>query len=312
MRGTNRSELRSVKCQFSVAMLVVCVHGFTCPNALAQAAPSRPLDPIAAKIEPTRTVAYKRVGERELRLHVLEPSGHRREDRRSAFVIFHGGGWTGGTPRRVYPFADYFRQRGMVAVSVEYRLLGKDVDTTVFGCVKDGRSAIRYVRQHASDFGIDPNKIVVAGCSAGGHVAAGTALFQDVNDEQDDTAVSSLPNALVLYYPVIDTSPQGYGQQKIGDSWRQLSPAHQVRAGLPPAILFHGTGDTVTPYAGAAVFQSRMLEVNNPCELVSHQDGIHGYLIFDLELFDAAMLRTAKFLQANHLLSDDPPQETRP
>lgn len=268
----------------------------------AQAQSQRPLDPIAAKIEPNRTVAYKLIDERELRLHVFEPVDHKHSDRRSAFVIFHGGGWTGGAPRRTYPFADYFQKLGMVAISVEYRLLRMDSAETVFDCVKDGRSAIRYLRQHAEEFGIDPHKIAVAGCSAGGHVAAGTALFHNVNEESDDINVSSVPNALVLYYPVIDTSPHGYGQKKIGNSWQQLSPVHHIRADLPPTIVFHGTADTVTPYGGAAAFREQMLDAGNHCELISHPDGIHGYLIFDLDLFDAAMRRTRQFFLTNKLL----------
>ncbi|HRX81276.1 MAG: alpha/beta hydrolase [Planctomycetaceae bacterium] len=268
----------------------------------AQLQPQRPLDPIAAQMEPSRKVVYKRIGERDLRLHVFEPAGHRLGDRRSAFVIFHGGGWTGGTPRRTYPFADYFRDLGMVAISVEYRLLRKDSRVTVFDCVKDGRSAIRYLRQHAEPLGIDPDKIVVAGCSAGGHVAAGTALFHEVNEDSDDVNVSSVPNSLVLYYPVIDTSPHGYGQKKIGDSWQQISPVHHVRADLPPTILFHGTTDTVTPYAGVVAFHAKMLEAGNQCELVSHSDGTHGYLIFELDLFNASMLHTQQFLRTNELL----------
>lgn len=271
-------------------------------HVTASAAPNRPLDPIAAQLEPTRTVTYKQVDARQLKLHVFEPDGHKASDRRSAFVIFHGGGWTGGSPRRVYPFADYFRSLGVVAISVEYRLLRKDSGVTVFDCVKDGRSAIRYLRQHAEEFGVDPQKIVVAGCSAGGHVAAGTALFDGVDESSDEAVVSSVPNALILYYPVIDTSPAGYGQKKIGEYWQQLSPVHHVRENLPPTIVFHGTADTVTPYAGARAFDEKMRKAGNDCELVSHKDGIHGHLIFDLQLFESAMERTRTFLQAKSFL----------
>ncbi|HJN89635.1 MAG TPA: alpha/beta hydrolase, partial [Verrucomicrobiota bacterium] len=185
---------------------------------------SRPLDPIATKLEPTRKLLYKAVGERELRLHIFEPEGHQTSDRRPVFVAIHGGGWSGGAARKFYPFADYFAKQGMVGVSLEYRLLDRMAGSTVFDCVRDGRSAVRYLRQHARELGIDPNRIVVAGGSAGAHVAAGTALFKEVNDAADNLEISSMPNALVLFYPVIDTSAAGYGQKKIGDRWRELSP----------------------------------------------------------------------------------------
>ncbi|HIK95620.1 MAG TPA: alpha/beta hydrolase [Planctomycetes bacterium] len=265
-----------------------------CPAAFGQ--PDRPLDPIAAGLQPTRTLTYKQVDDIDLKMHVFEPAGHMASDRRGVFLIIHGGGWAGGNPRRGYPFADYFRERDMVAISIEYRLLQRSGTPTVFECVKDGRSAVRYLRQHSGKLGIDPQKIVVAGCSAGGHVAAGTALFSGVDEQSDDTAISCVPNALVLYYPVIDTSSKGYGQKKIGAAWQQISPVHHVRANLPPTIVFHGTADTVTPYTGAVLFRDRMVQAGNRCELESHKDGGHGYLIFDLGLFQQATATTQQFI----------------
>ena len=266
-----------------------------CSAAFGQ--PERPLDPIAAVLQPTRTLTYKQIDDIDLKMHVFEPVGHLASDRRSVFLIIHGGGWAGGNPRRCYPFADYFCDRGMVAISIEYRLLKRSGTPTVFDCVKDGRSAVRYLRQHAGALGIDPQRIVVAGCSAGGHVAAGTALFSGVDERSDDAAISPVPNALVLYYPVIDTSSEGYGQKKIGKAWQQISPVHHVHPNLPPTIVFHGTADTVTPYAGAVLFRDRMLQAGNRCELVSHTDGAHGYLIFDMGLFRQAVARTQQFVE---------------
>ena len=291
---------RHLRIRLSAIPAIICV--LQCGD-FAFAQRTRPLDPIAKKLQPDRTVLYKSVGDCELRLHVFEPIGHKKADRRSAFLIIHGGGWSGGHPWRCYPFAEYFRRQGMLAITIDYRLLKKPQGTTVFDCVRDGRSAVRYLRQHADEMGVDPKKIVVAGCSAGGHVAAGAALFVDVDDPADDTSVSCVPDALVLYYPVIDTSTAGYGQKKIGADWQQLSPVHHVRRDLPPTIIFHGTGDTVTPYAGAKSFHAEMRDMGNDCEFVSHNDGIHGYLIFELPLFEDAMQRTQQFLAARSFVS---------
>jgi acetyl esterase/lipase len=251
---------------------------------------------IAAKLEPTRVVVYKMIGDRELHLNVFEPQDLRLTDRRACFLTIHGGGWTGLEPRRQYPFAAHFASLGMVGISVEYRLAAPRSGPTVFDCVKDSRSALRYVRAHAAEFGIDPQKIVANGGSAGGHLAAGTALFDGVDEAGEDTAVSCLPNALVLYFPVIDTSREGYGTGKIGARWQEISPLHRVRPGVPPTLIVHGTADTVTPYSGALAFRDAMVKAGNRCELVAHEGGTHGYLMREQVFYEETLRQTEKFL----------------
>ncbi len=286
-----------------LALATALVSMASSSHSAVQAQLNRPLEPIAAKLEPTHTVVYKQIRDRSLHLHIFEPNGHRPTDRRPAFLAIHGGGWTGGDARRFYPIADWFRQKGFLGISLEYRLLNKKAGTTVFDCVKDGRSAVRYLRNHADELGIDPQKIVVSGGSAGGHVAAGTALFDKVNEDSDDLSISPHPNVLVLFYPVIDTSTDGYGQKKIGDRWQEISPVHHVREDLPPTLMLHGTGDTVTPYAGAQSFFDQMRTAGNHCQLISHPDGRHGYFIFDLQLYEDAMQQTLKFLESRDAIA---------
>ncbi len=261
---------------------------------------------LAARLAPTRTAVFKVANGRELYLHIFEPEGWRSSDRRSCFVVFHGGGWTGGDPRRMYPFANHFAQAGMVGISVQYRLARSQDGATVFDSVRDARSAIRFIRSHAANLGIDPAKIVVSGGSAGGHLAAGTALFAGVDDKQDDARVSSIPNALVLLFPVIDTSTRGYGNKKIGTKWRELSPLHRVGKGAPPTIVFHGTADTVTPFSGAAAFRDAMVDAGNRCELVAYKGGKHGYLMFQRAAYDETLEQTEVFLRSLKLLPVSP------
>lgn len=260
------------------------------------------MDEEAAKLEPSRVVVYKKIGGRELRLNIFDPPGFKPGDKRPCFLTIHGGGWTGMTPRRQYPAAAHFAKCGMVAISVEYRLFKKDSITTVFDCVRDSRSAMRYVRAHAAELGIDPQKIVANGGSAGGHLAASLALFDGVDEAGEDTSVSCVPNAMVLFFPVIDTSKEGYGNAKIGERWQELSPVHRVKAGVPPTIVFHGTGDTVTPFKGAKAFHEAMLKAGNRCELVVNDGGKHGYLMFDPALWEETLRKTETFLKSLGLL----------
>jgi len=280
-------------------------------RAKAPLAKARSLDyagQLAAKLEPTRVVVYKQVGQRELHLNIFEPAGHQPSDRRACFLTIHGGGWTGLEPRRQYPFAAHFAQLGMLGISVEYRLVKPGSGTTVFDCVKDSRSAMRYVRAHAAELGIDPQKIVANGGSAGGHLAAATALFDSVDEAGEDTSVSGTPNAMVLYFPVIDTSTAGYGNAKIGARWQELSPLHCVRPGLPPTIVFHGTGDTVTPFAGAQAFHDAMRQAGNRCELVVTEGAAHGYLMRDRAQYEQALRQTEAFLASLGYLQREPKQ----
>lgn len=274
------------------------------PAPASTPAPRPPdaVDQLAAKLKASRTVVYKKVGDRELKLHIFEPAGFKPTDRRPAYVVIHGGGWVNGNAKRMYPFAAHFAQLGMVGFSIEYRLVRPESGTTPFECVKDGRSAIRYIRAHAAELGIDPQKIIVSGGSAGGHVAAATAQFDGIDEAGEDLSVSSVPQALVLLFPVIDTSKEGYGNAKCGPEWEKISPLHRVKPGVPPTLIFHGTADTVTPFKGATAFRDAMAKAGNPCELVVHQGGLHGYLMRTQELYDETEKKTDDFLQSLNLL----------
>lgn len=255
---------------------------------------------LARHIEPTRKVIYKSIAGQDLHLHVFEPSEFKLTDRRACFIAIHGGGWSGGNARRFYPFAYEFTKRGMVGISIEYRLFNPSSGNTVFDCVKDGRSAVRYIREHAAEFGIDPCKVIVCGGSAGGQIAAGTALFDHVNEVSDNLDISARPDVLVLYYSVLDTSEEGCGHhnQKFGDRWRELSPLCQVKSGAPPTIVFHGTSDIVASFGGAKAFQKAMTEAGNWCDLIVKEGGRHGYLIFDKVFYEETIRQTVSFLRS--------------
>ncbi len=281
----------SVACSVSVAQLLAAEAAKpkvkNPPNFAAQ---------ISAQLEPTRSVVYKKVGERELHLDIFLPKDFKSTDRRACFVAIHGGGWTSGAPRVMYAFAAHCVELGMVGISVQYRLYKPGSEISVFECVKDARSALRYVRAHSAELGIDPQKIVANGASAGGHLAAATALFDGVDEAGEDMSVSCVPNALVLFSPVIDTSKEGYGNAKIGDRWQDVSPVHRVRAGVPPTILFHGTADTTTPFKGAQLFQDAMIRAGNRSELVVIDGAQHTYMFKDAGLYADTLRSLDAFL----------------
>jgi len=196
----------------------------------------------------------------------------------------------------MYPFVAWAAEHGFVGISAQYRRYKPQTANTVFESVKDARSALRYVRAHAAELGLDPHRLVAMGSSAGGHLAVGTALFDGVDDAGDDRAISCRPDALVLLWPVIDTSADGYGNAKLGERWRELSPLLRVRAGLPPTLLFHGTADATVPFAGARAFHEAMRQAKNECEFVIGPNGGHGFAMNEATAYLDALQRIEAFL----------------
>jgi acetyl esterase len=252
---------------------------------------------------PDAKMVYKRIGAVELQLHLFKPADHAPGDRRPAIVFFFGGGWVDGTPAQFYPQARRFAENGVVAMSAEYRVKNRH-HTTPFECVKDGKSAVRWIRQHAAELGIDPDRIVAAGGSAGGHVAACTALIRGHEEDGEAADVSSVPNALILFNPVVDTTGHGYGVGSVGHDRRtRLSPAHHVRGGLPPTLIFHGTADRTVPFENAERFARLMRAAGNTCILTPFENRGHGFFnassvrpANDNKDFEATMARSLAFL----------------
>ena len=226
--------------------------------------------------EPVREL-YKEVGGYDLYLHIFYPQGHDpKTDRRPALIFFFGGGWVGGSPAQFYPQCQHLAKRGMVAISAEYRIKSKH-KTSPFECVKDGKSALRWVRANSIELGVDPRRIGAGGGSAGGHVAAAVATVSGFNDPQDDLSVSSMPNALVLFNPVYDNGPEGFGYGKVGARFKEFSPIHNLKKGMAPTIVFLGDKDTLIPLTTAKKFRDRMNELGNRSELVIYPDQTHGF-----------------------------------
>src|SRR5690606_21290442 len=150
------------------------------------------------------TIVYKTVGDRELKLAIEKPADWKASDQRPAIVFFFGGGWVGGSPGQCQRQSEYFATRGMVGIRVDYRTIPKADKGPPIVCCADAKSAMRYVRSHAKELGIDPQRIAAAGGSAGGHLAAFVGMVAGQDDPQDDLKVSPRADALVLFNPVFD------------------------------------------------------------------------------------------------------------
>ena len=228
------------------------------------------------KYEPDSVFVYKNTPEGDLKMNVFKPTKYKKSNNIPVVVFFFGGGWTGGSPKQFYQQARYFADKGILAISAEYRIFGTH-KTTPFECVSDGKSAIRYVREHALELGIDPNKIIAAGGSAGGHVAACTGVIKGYDDNTENLKISSVPNAMVLFNPVLDTTDKGYGAKKVAGRETEISPTSHVVSRIVPTIVFHGTADKTVPFENAERFTQLMIDAGNTCELIPFEGQDHGF-----------------------------------
>jgi acetyl esterase/lipase len=223
------------------------------------------------------TIVYKETAGRPLHLFIDKPADWKAGAKRPAIVFFFGGGWVGGTPNQFKPQSEHFAARGAVGIRVEYRVIPKGDPGPPLVCIQDAKSAMRYVRGHASELGIDPARIAAAGGSAGGHLAAATALLPGLDDPKDDLAVSPRPDALILFNPVFDNGPGQWGNGRVGNRYKEFSPAHHVDAKAPPTIVFLGEEDKLIPVQTVRNFADAMKKSGARCEALFYPGVGHGF-----------------------------------
>lgn len=225
--------------------------------------------------EKSADLVYKQINSTTLHLYIINPSNFNTRKTYPVFIFFYGGGWVNGDINQFERQAKYFASRGLVTVLADYRTAKKN-NTTPFEAVRDAKSAIRYLRIHADSLHINPAKIIAGGGSAGAHLAAAADLTQ-LEDKGENLQISSRPNALVLYNPVFDNGPDGYGYERIGNRYPEISPLHNIKAGAAPTIVFLGTKDKLVPVATAELYKKKMKEAGNRCDLFTYQDQQHGF-----------------------------------
>ncbi|CAN5489546.1 hypothetical protein BH10PLA1_BH10PLA1_17030 [soil metagenome] len=242
-------------------------------DALAKVLPAPP-----AWQEP-KVVVYKKTKQRELSLSIFQPDGKKPVAPAPAIVYFFGGGWSQGTPIQFYRECNHFAARGMVAISVDYRIASVD-KTAPADSLEDAKSAMRWVRSHAAELGVDPTRIAGAGASAGGQLAAAAAFSTGFNAPADDLAISPRPDALLLYYAVVDNGPAGYGIASVNDAYRDFSPMHAMRAPVPPTTFFLGTKDNLIPVATAEAYQKKVESLGGRCDLHLYEGRGHPIYLY--------------------------------
>ncbi len=217
---------------------------------------------------------YKNIDSTALNLHIFKPENKNLKDKTPAIIFFFAGGWSFGSPFQFYKECKYYASKGLVAISAEYRINSVH-NSTVFESVSDAKSAIRWVRENAEKYNIDTNKIIAAGASAGGHIAAAAGTINKFDEISENKSISSKPNLLLLYYPVVDNGPDGYGPEYIKQRYTEISPLHNINSSTPPTLMIVGTKDPYLSLEQARQFKQKMEANGNSCELKLYENAGH-------------------------------------
>lgn len=231
----------------------------------------------------TKKIVYKKLGDKELSVDMFYTSASQQKNNNSAIALFHGGGWVFGDPSEFYEFCRRYAKKGFVTFSFQYRLsINNDgsyphPEITPVESSKDARSAIRWLRENAGLLNINPQKIVAGGQSAGGQLALATALLDSVNEISDNLDISPVPNALLLFSSNVNTLEPWIDMllgERSNEIW-SISPYHNLKNSMPPAIAFHGEEDNqVLPYI-IGMFKTKMFELGNYYELYTYPGRKH-------------------------------------
>ena len=280
-----------------------------------------PHEPRRHKVRRTRNVTFARVGPKDkpLKLDVTQPVDPPQPgQRRPAILQIHGGGWVIGDKREQgLPLLKHLASEGWVGFNANYRL---SPGATFPDQLIDLKRALAYIREHADEYGIDPDFVVVTGGSAGGHLTALMALTQ--NDpryqpgfEDADTSLQ----AAVPFYGVYDfTNRKGYYQKGVVDQlfgrivlkakldeeperFAEASPLDHVRPDAPPFLVIHGDKDTLAPVEGARDFVADLRAVSKAPVLYLELKGAqHAFEIFPSIRANQVVRAAERFLESLH------------
>lgn len=257
---------------------------------------------------------YKTIDTFKLMVDIFYTNQSIERENNTAIVFFHGGGWAYGSPSEFFTTCERYAKMGIITFSVDYRLSienGVTPHKTIspIESVMDAKSAMRWVRENAEKFHIDRNKIVAAGQSSGGHLALCTAMIGDYNENSDNLNISSRPDAILLFSSCVN-AVEGWCDRLLAnrrDKIWSISPAHNIKPGLPPMIEFHGIDDEQVPKWTVQFFETELKKEGNYFELHMYEGRKHylgdGNPMYS-RYFDDEILKIADdFLRKHNLLN---------
>ena len=226
------------------------------------------------------------VAGRELKVDIFYPG----ENANGLGIVFlPGGGFRIANKAGLHDrYAKRMAEKGYVFIATEYRVMD---DAPWPAQIQDAKAFIRWARANAKDLGIDPDRIVLGGASAGGNLsllAAGTPGNAGFEGDGSNAGISSEVAAVIGVYPVTDVTDRGqeesreklYGKNPSAEFLKAASPVYQVTPSYPPTMLVHGTADTQVDYSNSMRFFKALEEAGVPVDMHLYAGQDH---IFDRE-----------------------------
>ena len=224
----------------------------------------------------------------ELDIYTLVKHDNIELKQRPAVIICPGGGYEYCSVREAEPVALRFAAYGIPAFVLRYSCINKMFPTALLELAK----AMAYVRQNADELGVDPNRIMVSGFSAGGHLAASLAVHWNkhfITDSLGGTSDMYKPNGAVLCYPVITSGEKRHdgsivniaGKDYPAEMMETVSLEKQVSTDTPPVFIWHTADDELVPVENTLMFASALAEKKIPFACHIFESGVHGLALCD-------------------------------
>lgn len=259
-----------------------------------------------------KRVVYESLGdEGELALHFYLPKDFRSGDARPTLLFFHGGAWDRGKVVQFAPQALYYVERGAVCALVEYRHRASHPPGRPLQSFLDGRAAVRYLRQHAGELNVDPEKIVVIGAGAGANIAAAIALGAPLlpaesNHKPEESKVA----AAVMVSGLFDLAKEKPGFAACADASeaRQVSPGRFADGDGAPILVLHGNSDRHVPIEEATAFVSKLDRKRKGSRLFEMEGRERDFFNLNVDplSYEIALGEIDRFLDECGLLKIDP------
>lgn len=306
MEVSGRQWRRRLMCSVAVMVCLICLSSWAA----------------SGDIEREGGIVFSQPGNEKLKATLYFP-GDDGGGLRPGLVAIHGGAWTSGTRHQLRWYCKRFAEQGYVVMTIDYRLMPK------YGfphCLHDSKVAVRWMRSHAAEYRVDPNRIVALGDSAGGHLATmlATTRPQDGLEGNENLGPSSAISAAISLYGVSDLTFYG-SDERNGEGRRQgssfmnkfakemkgkgrnpLEAASPITYASPetcPILFIHGTKDRLVAYGQSEAFYERLRALGVPTRLLAVPGRGHAFDFFHWGLRRNAFEVMLAFLDTNGITS---------